>query len=87
MDSNRRFLSTQFDLSPRKGRPATAEKLLDAHGDREFESGFLRQPVCLTSEPPGNVRRAPRFGRGLPGEWDVRDGRPVTTGLVLAVFL
>src|SRR5438309_4577976 len=33
--------------------------------DHEFESPFLQQPVCLSSEPRGCKRKAPHFGGGL----------------------
>ena len=49
---------------------------------RRFESVSLRQPVCLTREPPGNMRKPRGFGRGLPGEWDVRGRRRVPIGLI-----
>jgi hypothetical protein len=56
------------------------ESVVDLTGYRGFESGSLRQPVCLTSEPPGSIGRTPRFSRRSPVEWDVRGGRRGTTG-------
>ena len=44
--------------------------------DQEFESGFLQQPVCLSGEPRGCMRKAPHFGGGLRVTGDVRrDGQ------------
>ena len=40
--------------------------------DRQFESPFLQQPVCLSSEPWGYRRKAPHFGGGLRVAGDVR---------------
>ena len=40
--------------------------------DREFESGLLQQPVCLSGEPRGCQRKAPHFGGGLRAAGDVR---------------
>jgi hypothetical protein len=40
--------------------------------DWEFESGFLQQAVCLSSEPRGCKRKAPHFGGGLQVAGDVR---------------
>jgi hypothetical protein len=40
--------------------------------DREFESGSLQQPVCLSGEPRGCMRKAPHFGGGLRMAGDMR---------------
>jgi hypothetical protein len=40
--------------------------------DREFESAFLQQAVCLSSEPGGCRRKAPHFGGILRVAGDVR---------------
>ena len=45
---------------------------LSRERDREFESAFLQQPVCLSSEPCGYRRKAPHFGGGLRVVGDVR---------------
>jgi hypothetical protein len=38
----------------------------------KFESVFLQQPVCLSSERRGCKRKAPHFGGGLRVAGDVR---------------
>jgi hypothetical protein len=40
--------------------------------DRQFESGLLQQPVCLSGEPRGCKRKVPHFGGGLRVAGDVR---------------
>jgi hypothetical protein len=47
-------------------------QLLRSRWDREFESVFLQQPVCLSSEPRGCRGKAPHFGGILWGAGDVR---------------
>ena len=46
--------------------------------DRWFESGFLQQPVSLSSEPPASTRRTPRrAARGVErvNDFDTAGGR------------
>jgi hypothetical protein len=40
--------------------------------DHEFESPLLQQPVCLSGEPRGCMRKAPHFGAGLRMAGDMR---------------
>jgi hypothetical protein len=40
--------------------------------DREFESGFLQQPVCLSGDPRVCRRKVPHFGGVLRVARDVR---------------
>jgi hypothetical protein len=40
--------------------------------DREFESGSLQQPVCVSGEPRGCARKAPQFGGVLRVAGDVK---------------
>ena len=47
-------------------------QLFPSRWDREFESAFLQQPVCLSGERPGCTGKAPHFGGILRVAGDVR---------------
>jgi hypothetical protein len=54
---------------------------------RRFESGFLQQRVCLSSEPPASTRRTPRFRGARRVHGDVRSDVPGATRHRFALFL
>ena len=56
-------------------------------GDQEFESGFLRRPVCLTSAFHAYRRKDPAFAGSVSLDETRERDVLATTGLTLAAFL
>src|ERR1700720_2330402 len=70
----RRRDEERLSRSEQRTLSKTQNNHLTGKAPYKFESGFLQQPVCLSSEPRGCKRKAPHFGGGLPVAGDVRTG-------------